>query len=265
MSNQMIRKASMDAGVEAPTQETVATLQSGTWERTEAGTKRKFIKARPEYMEGHINGLALIAQNKRRPAFPMSADGIRAIEAALCQVLKFTPVPRHEQVRTERGIKLVRRTDITNCKLPKCLCTGGVEHYELPVDALLNTIRESMQGIVSATEAEEAHVNACVADGLACTLGSHAITINVRKIWKQVKPETVVRVSQEEAQRYLAWDGRWKFTGHYTDGTVDIAFDHFYLFDRAKNLEVEQAAREKPRSIVPPAGWLPLKEVPAVE
>lgn len=258
MSVHMVRRADIDAGVERVKPETLAVLQSGDYERAEAGTGRRFITARFDYMEGHINNLSLVAQNKKKPAFKMSADAIRAIEEAVSQVLQFTPVPRHEKVRSlQRGTHIIRRTDIVDCQLPKCTCEGGAEHRELPVDAILDGIRDAFRGVAEAVEAEEAHVHACVADGLGCIFSAHSIMPKSRKLWEQAKPPTVVRITSEEFRRYQAWDGRWKITAHHSDGTVDACFDHWYRFERALNLEAEEAAREKPRAIIPPVDWMP--------
>jgi hypothetical protein len=217
-----------------------------------------FIPLQIGDIENQWNGLIDYTQGKHPQ---MSAEAARACHEEVARVFKFRArayIEDQPDPENPRRTKKVRRVAIEDIQLPTCECTGGAQHYDLCVEDALDAVKAVMQQVVDATDAEEAHNAAWAADALCTVLANHGITVNWWNIWRDVCPPLRKTVTRAEFERHKAWDARWALVGEdLVTRDVIIERDRLNLFQRAKSLISEQAARDERRPFAPPAEWTP--------
>lgn len=219
-----------------------------------------FIPLQVDALEAQWGFLVDAAEGaaKGKAAWRGSVDAAKYALRVLRERLRTQGRVYHEEVKHEGRVFSRRRVAFDEIGLPSCECTGGAQHHDVCADELLGAVRELMQEVVSAPDAEEAHAAAMAADALLCVLANHGVQVAWGQLWREVCPPATTTVSAEEAQRIRPWDNRWKVTAEDpVTGEVTLTRDMGDRFQRAMILEAEEEARRQARPLLPPAGWQP--------
>src|SRR5690606_23469994 len=115
-----------------------------------------FIPLQVDALEAQWGFLVDAAEGaaKGKAAWRGSVDAAKYALRVLRERLRTQGRVYHEEVKHEGRVFSRRRVAFDEIGLPSCECTGGAQHHDVCADELLGAVRELMQEVVSAPDAE---------------------------------------------------------------------------------------------------------------
>lgn len=226
-------------------------------QRREKGTNRPFIPCDFRILELQWEHLKRVREGK---SVDMSRSAAVSCQRALERVFRFRASEGAQVAQRGQLKRRAPRIEFKNIELNHCQCEGGETHFELPIDDVVDELRDLMARLANAASVDEAHELVSVIDAVHGVLANHNVVPNWPQLWNEACPPIQCTIPVEEWARYKAWDRQWRVVSESpTTGEMLIERPRHDLFQRAKSRVSEMAARLNPRPYEPPADWTPPK------